>query len=212
MNKDLWQRRIRNYAGFLGAVLPWLSVLGAVLVQCHTPLGHGFWADLSISATYYITPALAGILTTASVVLMTYDGYDLQDNIVTTISGVFGIMIVLFPCNCSIAPAYVGFFQLPVKVSSAIHCTAAVIFFLLLAYNALFLFTKHGDEMTAQKKKRNKVYVICGIGMIVSMALMPMPIHFPAKTWIVEMLALSFFGVSWLVKGDAFLYLRDNDK
>ena len=140
MNEVLWQKRIRNYAGALGASLPWISLVGAILVSCHTNLGHSFWSDLSISATYYVTPALAGVLTAASLVLMCYDGYDLQDNIVTTISGVFGIMIVLFPCNCSLTPKFTGYFQLPAKASSVIHCTAAVIFFCMLAYNALFLF------------------------------------------------------------------------
>lgn len=209
MSVKLWQKRIRNYAGLLGALLPWISLIGALLVNIHTPLGRSFWSDLSISATYYITPALAGILTTAAVVLMCYDGYDLQDNIVTTISGVFGLMIVLFPCKCYVSPSIVGFFQVPVKVSSIVHNTSAVIFFCLLAYNALFLFTKHNEVMTKQKKKRNLIYSICGVGMLASMVLMPLPIRFPAKTWVVEMLSLSFFGVSWLVKGGAFPFLED---
>ena len=63
--------------------------------------------------------------------------------------------------------------------------------------------------MTDKKKLRNKVYRICGLGMLVSMALMLLPVHFPAKTWLVEMLALTFFGVSWLVKGEAFSYFND---
>ena len=211
MSELLWQKRIRNYAGLLGALLPWISLLGAFLVNIFTPLGSKFWGDLSISATYYVTPALAGILTTASVVLMCYDGYDLQDNVVTTISGVFGIMIVLFPCNCSLTPAHTGFFQLPAKASSLIHCSSAVIFFCLLAYNSIFLFTKKRGEKTNKKKLRNKVYIACGIGMLSAMILMPLPIKFPAKTWFVEMIALTFFGIGWLVKGGAFKFLNDKE-
>lgn len=211
MNKNLWLRRIRNYAGFLGMILPWLSLIGALLVNHFTPLGEKFWSDLSISATYYVTPALVGVLTAASIVLMCYDGYDLQDNIVTTVSGVFGILIVLFPCDCSIAAERVGYFQLPVEWSSRVHCTAAVIFFCLLAYNSLFLFTKSATQKTFKKEMRNFVYRICGIGMVVSMALMPLPIHFPAKTWWVETVSLTFFGVSWLVKGGAVKVLNDKE-
>lgn len=209
MSTDLWQKRIRNYAGLLGALLPWISLIGALIVDAVTPLGNGFWNDLSISATYYVTPALVGILTTASVVLMCYDGYDFQDNLVTTLSGVFGIMIVIFPCKCSIAPVNTGFFQLPKDVSNIVHCTAAVIFFCLLAYNALFLFTKHEEVPTKQKKIRNIIYRVCGIGMLAAMVLMPLPISFHAKTWWVEMIALTFFGISWLVKGNAFKFLND---
>lgn len=209
MSELLWQKRIRNYAGLLGALLPWLSLFSAFLVNCFTPLGKGFWSDLSISGTYYISPALSGVLTAASIVLMCYDGYNLFDSFITTISGVFGICIVLFPCNCDVAGDYVGFFQLPVKVSSVLHCTSAVIFFCLLAYNDLFLFTKHELEVTDKKKIRNIVYVVCGIGMLCAMVLMPLPIHFPAKTWWVEMIALTFFGISWLTKGGAFKFLND---
>lgn len=209
MNELLWQKRIRNWAGLLGAILPWISLLGAYLVNRTSPLGYNFWSDLSISATYYVTPALAAILTTASVVLMCYDGYDLQDSIITTVSGIFGVMIVLFPCNCSLTGDYTGFFQLPAKISSYIHCSSAVIFFCLLAYNDLLLFTKHDEGMTNKKRQRNLVYRICGIGMLAAMVLMPLPIKFPAKTWWIEMIALTFFGISWLTKGNAFPFLND---
>ena len=211
MNKDLWLKRIRNYAGFLGMILPWLSLFGALIVNHFTYLGHDFWADLSISATYYVTPALVGVLTAASIVLMCYDGYSLQDNIVTTVSGVFGLMIVLFPCKCSLTPAHTGFFQLPASLSSKIHCFSAVIFFCLLAYNSLFLFTKSNGNMTEKKKIRNIFYRICGIGMLLAMALMPLPIKFFAKTWVVEMIALTFFGISWLIKGGAVRFLNDKE-
>lgn len=210
MSIKLWNKRICNYAGLLGGLLPWISLLSAVLYGLVTGgLTESFWKDFSISATYYIGPALAGILTAASIVLMCYDGYDIFDSFITTISGLFGILIVIFPCNCSLAGEHVGLLQLPAHVSSLLHCTSAVIFFILLAFNVLFLFTKHGDEVTKKKKLRNKIYVVCGVGMLISMALMPLPISFPAKTWWVEMSALSFFAVSWLVKGEAFKFLND---
>ena len=209
MSKDLWLKRIRNYAGFLGGILPWISLLGAAIVHWNKPFEPGFWSNLSISETYYITPALTGILTAASIVLMCYDGYNLKDSLVTTLSGVFGLLIVLFPCRCAISPDIVGFFQLPVVTSNIIHCTAAVIFFCLLAYNSLFLFTKTDGNVTKQKKKRNIVYRICGIGMLAIMALMIIPVDFFAKTWFVEMGALTFFSFSWLTKGGAFGFLND---
>ena len=212
MNNDLWLKRIRNYAGLLGALLPWLSLFSAFLYGKMTGgLSEGFWSDLSISATYYCSPALPAILTAASIVLMCYDGYSKLDNFITTISGFFGLMIVLFPCNCSLSSDYVGFFQLPKSLSSIIHCSSAVIFFCLLAFNSLFLFTKSEKTKTDQKKKRNIVYVVCGIGMLLAMVLMPLPFHFPAKTWWVEMIALTFFGLSWLTKGGAIKFLNDKE-
>jgi hypothetical protein len=207
-NSELWMRRVRNLAGFLGMILPWLSLMGAGIVAKTVGVPDDFWRTLSISATYYITPFLTGILTAAAIVLMCYDGYDWRDNVVTTISGVFGIMIVLFPCNCTVATDYVGAFQLPVNISNFVHCFSACAFFILLSINSLFLFTL-GESGTKMKKIRNIIYRVCGIGMLSALILMVLPINFFAKTFIVEAIALTFFGISWLVKGQVFNLFSD---
>ena len=207
-SKELWLKRIRNWAGFLGMILPWISLIGAVIVAKTVGVPTDFWRTLSISATYYITPFLTGILTAAAIVLMCYDGYDWRDNVVTTISGVFGIMIVLFPCNCTVATDYVGAFQLPVSISNFVHCFSACAFFILLSINSLFLFTL-GESGTKMKKIRNIIYRVCGIGMLSALILMVLPINFFAKTFIVETIALTFFGISWLVKGQVFNLFSD---
>ena len=210
----VWLKRIRNIIGFLGMILPWVALLGTFLVSKNIELSDDFWSNLSISATYYLTPALTGILTTAAVVLMCYDSYEPIDDIITTLSGVCGLLIVLFPCHCCVSPDKVGLFQLPANISHIIHSVSAVCFFLLLAFNSLFLFTKSKDKeinQTKQKKTRNIIYRICGYGMLAALILMPLPIHFFAKTFIVETIALTFFGISWLVKGQAFGLLADEE-
>lgn len=213
MNKELWLRRIRNVAGFLGMILPWLALFSAGIAEHPDKT---WW--YSISATYYQSPALVGILTAAAIVLMTYDGYDLQDNIVTTVSGAFGIGIVLFPCSVNWIDRMdpVGFFQIPMTYSNKIHCACAGVFFVLLAYNSFFLFTKTNDfkNIIATKKKlRNIVYRICGIGMLVFMILQVISINvsFMKGYWtmINEIFLLQFFGISWLTKGGAFKFLND---
>lgn len=212
----IWLKRIRVFAGVLGMTLPWIAMLGAFIVSKAQPqtMPAEFWTKLSISETYYLTPALAGILTTAAVVLMSYKGYSLLDHVITSISGVFGIMIVLFPCNCPMVTneTLVGFFQLPARISDIIHCTAAVIFFILLAFNSIFLFTKDGNdknqELSKQKKIKNFIFRVCGVGMLGGMALVLFP-TFDAQIFIAEAIALTFFGISWLVKGEVFGLLAD---
>ena len=212
-DNKIWLIRIRNYAGLLGGLLPFLSIISAFVYSIsHGGLPSEFWKELSISATYYVSPALAGVLTTAAVILMCYKGYDKWDNLITTLSGVFGIMIVLFPCKCILSEVKVGFFQLPINVSNIIHCTCAIIFFILLSLNSLFMFTKHDGEMTDQKKKRNIVYKVCGIGMFSAEVLLVLPVEFPAKVWWIEAIALLFFAISWLTKGEAFPFLNDKTK
>ena len=205
-----WLKRIRNFVGFLGMILPWIALVGTTIFVKSQPekIPSDFWETLSISETYYLTPALAGLLTTAAVVLMCYKGYDWRDELVTTISGIFGLMIVIFPCECPISSNIVGFFQLPVYISNIIHTAAAVIFFLLLAINSMFLFTL-GESNTKQKHIRNIIYKVCGIGMFCTLPLLIIPIQFPAKIFIIETIALTFFGISWLVKGQIFGLFSD---
>lgn len=46
LNKELWLKRIRNLAGFLGMILPWISLIGAVIVSFATGVPAAFWSTL----------------------------------------------------------------------------------------------------------------------------------------------------------------------
>lgn len=194
-------KKLRCAVGVLGGLL---SIIVAVLL----------WViPESISATYYRDETIAPfmiILGVSSVLLMFYDGYDLQDNIVNTLAGIFGIMICLFPCSNS-AIDVVGTFQIPQNISGIVHNISAILFFGLLAYNSFFLFTKHGEVMTAEKKKRNIVYRVCGIGMMASFLIMLLP-YFRIQIWLVETIALTFFALSWLTKSGYFSWLFADKK
>ena len=183
-------------------ILPWL----VVLLRLTFP-------D-SISSTYYTYeagPVFMIILGSASFLLCTYKGYNTFDDIINTLAGIFGIGVCLFPCWTS-KYDFVGTFQLPVDVSNTIHNIVAIGFFGCLAYNSLFQFTKHGAEgMTKEKKKRNIIFVVCGIGMIASFLLMLLP-YFYIKIWLVETIALFFFGVSWLTKANCYPLLFADKK
>ena len=188
--------RLRVVLGVLAILLPWIVAL----------LNGGFPA--SISATYYvpacITPFM-GILIASSVILMCYRGYELQDDIILSLSGLFGLFICLFPTYSS-AYELVGTFQIPASISSTIHNVSAFIFFALLSYNSFFLFTKGDGNPTKNKKIRNIIYRVCGVGMLASFLLLLLP-DFHIKVWLVETFALFFFGVSFLTKADVFPFL-----
>lgn len=212
MQKTKEQRmymRIRNLCGFLGVILPWIAILSAGIAD--RPSDEWWW---SISCTYYQTPALVGILTPASIVLLCYIGYNKWDNIVTSLSGICGLGIILFPCSVSwMEPdSSVGFFQLPMNISHIFHTLFAALFFLLLAINSICLFTKTGGNMTPRKRIRNTIYRVCGWGMIAFEVVFVVVklFKFPGySTMIAEIILLTFFGISWLVKGEAFPFLND---
>lgn len=199
---------LRRWIGRLGMLLPWI-VLGLSLV-----FGYGF--PDSISQTYYLEPCITPfmiILGAAGLLLICYKGYDRQDDIICTLAGVFGWGICLFPCAVSSlfdADGLVGTFQIPVEISGWIHNISAFAFFGLLAYNSLFLFTKSSGEMTENKKKRNIIFRVCGIGMVASFVLLLLPI--PHIIWIVEAIALAFFGISWLTKANCYTWLFTDKK
>lgn len=204
--------KIRNVCGLLGVILPWIALFSAGIAE--RPSSEWWW---SISATYYQSPALVGVLVPACIVLIAYIGYNDMDNLVTSLSGLFGLGIVLFPCKVSwlASGTPVGFFQIPMETSHIIHTLCAAMFFLLIALNSIFLFTKSGAVMTDRKKLRNKIYRICGIGMLVLEVLFVTVrlVGAPGYTvMILEILLLHLFGFSWLVKGEAFPFLNDKEE
>jgi hypothetical protein len=204
--------RIRNLCGLLGIILPWLALFSAGIAQ--HPSSEWWW---SISATYYQSPALVGVLVPACLVLMSYIGYDLTDNLLTTAAGVLGLGIVLFPCKVNWIPdgTPVGFFQVPVETSNIVHLVCAALFFIVIACNSIFQFTRSGATMTERKKLRNNIYRFCGYGMIAT------EIAFVVARWlgapgytimIIEIILLHLFGFAWLVKGEAFPFLNDKEE
>ena len=188
--------RLRAMIGWLGMYLPWIVVF---LI--------GYFPQ-SISATWYTnacTPFMI-ILGSASFLLISYKGYTKLDDITLTLSGIAGLCICLFPCAVENAPTRVGAFMVDTDISNIIHCVSAVIFFALLAFNSFFLFTKSDGEMTKKKKIRNIIYRVCGVGMIASFLMLLLP-NFPSKVWLMEAIALAFFGVSFLTKADIYPWL-----
>ncbi len=188
--------RLRATIGWLGMLLPWIVV---ILI--------GYFPN-SISATWYTnacTPFMI-ILGSASFLLISYKGYGLLDDIILTCSGIAGLGICLFPCSISPVAERVGTFMIDSNVSNTIHFVCAIVFFGLLSYNSLFLFTKSNGEMTKKKKIRNIIYRVCGIGMLASFLILLLP-YFSIKVWLLETVALFFFGVSFLTKADIYPFL-----
>ena len=198
-------KRMRVMIGLLGMLLPWLVALVTLS-----------WPQ-SISFTYYSLYAVGifmVILGSAGILLINYRGYDKGDDITATIAGILGLMICFFPMTYLPEPSIkTGVLHLPSNISNIVHCISAVGFFGTLAYMSYFRFTKTSGIITIQKVIKNFIYRICGIGMIGSFALMLLKL-IPGfdvynLTWIVEAIALFFFGVSWIVKSDVIKCLQD---
>jgi hypothetical protein len=196
---------LRKTIGVLGISLVPVLVIGSFIID-HLINGQPAAIQTSVSAYYYtgMRNELEGILFGIGMFLLCYDGYDRQDSIISKLAGFFGLCIALFPTSPTSEKG---------DVISVIHYVTAGIFFALLAYTSVFLFTKTTDYPTPQKVRRNRIYRICGIVMAVAVTGIPFDginsiwdkIGFLHPTLILELLALTSFGISWLTKGEFWL-------
>ena len=200
---------LRRLIGILGMALPLVCILGGL-----------FFARLniqpSISFYYYtnVRDAFVGILIGVSMFLISYRGYEYIDDLISNITGLTGLGIAIFPC-LNAAFEKVGFFQLEPKISNIVHAICAGAFFLLLAVNSIFIFTLTDKKrnMSKNKMRRNAIYIVCGIIILLSMLFLVV-LHikyFQEKldtniyVFILETIMLEAFGISWLVKGETIL-------
>ena len=213
--------RLRASLGWLGLLLPWIVLILCIIYQEPVVFGHIFPNSISETYFYYstVTPFMI-ILGASGILLMCYKGYTWVDDLINTITGIAALGVCLFPTAVSIndgADGFVGTFQIPIEVSTIIHAISAVVFFALLSYNCLFLFTKSSGEMTRNKKIRNIIYYICGAGMALALVAIVLVGQIWAGTWWVEAIALMFFGIAFLTKADIYPWLfcdsagRDED-
>lgn len=201
-------KTLRRSIGTLGMALPFVLVLGGWLI-----FGTEFKSSIS---NYYHTEmrdVFVGIMCVTGVFLISYKGYMLRDNMMATIGGVCAIGVALFPVTAEGSEGG--------QVIEIFHYIFAISFFLSLAYISMAIFTKskEGDTPAGRKKRRNRVYRICGWTMVISIALIgvyyvvPDTIYEAVKVirpvFVLEAFAVIAFGVSWLTKGAAIPVFND---
>ena len=194
----------RQLIGYIGLVLPFLLILMAV-----TRDGIEQWRRLESISAYYYTGAVAafvGMLVALALFLFTYRGYankhNRADRLTAKTAAVASLVVALFPTK---APVGVSALSWWAPSTGVLHHGAAVVLFAMFAIFALWLFrlTAAGEQPTADKRRRNSAYLLCGIVIVACMGwagfngLNGRPIFWP------ESVALIAFAMSWLVKGYA---------
>jgi len=194
---------LRKAVGFIGLGLPFGLALGKLVFD-----GGGLQSTMSDYYHSNMRNLFVGSLCAISVFLMSYWGYDRIDNIAAKIASAFAVGVAFFPTTPE-----TGIISPQERVGGIIHITCAAGFFLTLAFFSLFLFRKTAPKPTPQKRKRNVVYLVCGLTMVASIALIGITYLLPSDASIrslkpvfwLESLAVVAFGVSWLTKGEAIL-------
>jgi hypothetical protein len=185
---------LRNAVGWIGILLPFVLIIGMLLIF------NGETIQKTISQYYYtgMRDVFVGALCAIALFMFFYKGYSKWDNWAGNLAGLFAIGIAWFPTSPTEPQNFIG----------AIHFVCASIFFHIRAGFSILIFTKKGPNPTQQRLKRNIIYVICGLAIIVCMIAIVIYFnffHYPASgshfVFWAETVALIAFGVSWLTKG-----------
>ncbi len=183
---------LRIAVGILGIAFPIIMAAGYWIAG-----GEGIRTSIS---SYYHTgmrDLFVGILCAVALFLFSYIGYEKKDNVAGDLAAIFALGVAFFPVSSGLV--------------GTIHLISAVLFFLLLAFFSLFLFTKGDPNPTRQKRKRNKLYRICGYVILGAILIVLIYSIFPGlyyaisgmkPTFWLETIALWAFGISWLTKGN----------
>jgi hypothetical protein len=185
---------LRKAVGWIGILLPFVLMLGVLLIfKGEAPL-------TNISLYYHsgMRDVFVGAICAIALFLFFYKGYSKWDNWAANLAGLFALGIALFPTDKEGMSTW----------TAKVHFLCAAIFFLILAGYSLFLFTRREPNPTKRKLTRNKIYIVCGSVMIVSLAAIMIFFSFfepdhPQSCFVfwAETAALVAFGISWLTKG-----------
>lgn len=188
---------LRKTVGILAVSLPFL-LAGYCWI-----FGSSTGIQVSISR-YYATDSrdlLVGVLCAIAVFMFVYKGYCRIDDRAGDLAAVSALGVALFPSNSG--TSWVPW----------VHFIAALCLLVTLACFCIFLFTKTraGGQRTAMKKRRDRVYYVCGALILACVALIGVYYTLLEGTrWIddlkpvfwLESTAIWAFGVSWFVKGE----------
>jgi hypothetical protein len=198
---------MRQVAGWVGVILPVAVAIG------NWPRSHAL--EGSISAYYFTRMGawFAGSLWVIGFFMGCCRGYDKWDELSGRLAGIFALGVALIPMNiCDVKQGWVLY-------RGWLHWTCAALLFIVLALTSLLLFTRSDmPHPTGKKARRNAFYRVCGLAMLVCIALIGVLKIAPTLAarldsykpvfWL-EAGAVVSFGVSWLVKGETFSFIRD---
>src|SRR5687767_2818658 len=134
--------------------------------------------------------------------------YQRADRIAAIIAGVAALGVALFPTRAPDGFADAAWWT---ERTGVIHYVSAIVLFSMFAVFSLWLFRLTGspDQSAADKRKRNVVYLVCGIVIVVSIAWAGVAGMDKQSILVPESIALVAFAVSWLAKGRAVKSIVD---
>lgn len=204
---------------------PILSSSTWVVKCCNHYHPYDSWKQ-SISHYYYTTmgEAFTGILIAVGLFLICYKGHKkragdkgLSDDLTSTLAGIFAFLVVIFPTGNEEVCIEDNFrVFLSSDFTGKIHLVFACLFFAMLIHMCWFNFRRSDTVEKFGTGEYQFFYKICAIVMFVCIVLCAIYILWLEEVipslavirpvFLLEGIALIFFGLSWLTKGKVDYY------
>lgn len=191
-----------------------------VRTECQIPYVPDGSYKISISHYYYTTTdeLFTGVLCAVALFMFCYTGHPLRpgekglsDKTMTNLAGIFALGIVVFPTSSETCIKDNMRTFLSSDFTGSLHFIMAASFFITLSILSIVNFRRTAVQELFGKKEWHNLYLWCGRTMMICLALIFIykkflegnisgldTIH---ATFILETLALTAFGISWLTKG-----------
>jgi hypothetical protein len=197
----------------LRQMIGWVAILMPIAVRAGAYCFENVHSTNSISAYYYtgMRDVFVSTLVLSGALLACYRTPARSDNVVAVIAGLAAIGIGLFPMDPYYAKEILERFPEVPKITCykntgilGYHFYFVGTFFALAFYLVYFRFSAFTPrEPTRQKILRNRIYKVCGAGMLVGFVAIGVlaVLHKGASIFWPETLAVVAFSAAWLVKG-----------
>jgi len=168
------------------------------------------------SSVSYHTPArdaFVGWLFVVGAFLMAYEGHYFYEGVASKVASAMAFLVAISPTECSsIAPSKMCELAPTVNIHAEVHQSAAALLFIILAFFCLGPFRRRAASKTGINAKiRRLIYWACGIAMLGAMAYIVIeaktPYKHPRAVFYGEVVALSAFGIAWIVAGQYFNFV-----
>lgn len=163
----------------------------------------------SISASYYTDArdSFVGMLFIVGAFMWAYNGHSSGESTASKIAALAAICVAIFPTTC---------INCDTDTKAIVHYGAAAVLFSILAYFCLVSFRKKTKGKKGKKGMRSKIYLSCGLVIIGAIATMLFNLFIPFDEGVnivfwSETVALSAFGIAWIVAGKVLPFLVDKE-
>lgn len=147
---------LRRIVGILGFAYP-IVLAGGLWLYGHC---HVFQDSISDYHNTQMRDVFVGLLAAISLFLFVYAGYDKLDAFMAKAAGILGFLVCIFPDDYdkdNVCALDFGTLEKVPLWFDKVHFSSAVLFFLVLAYFSIFLFTKSKEDNEGIAAKDNTV-------------------------------------------------------